>query len=253
MARRRSAAASWVISSTSASPDEPRHSSRGANVLPRRALIVWVALVAALITLSYASDAAAPGAPDKDLLYRYSTAVGAVIQYALIGGVVFFAARGIAPTTLGFMRPGSWLRAGALTIASLLAIWTAGASLNVVLKAGEEQGLVPDDWDPSRAGPFVANFVVIAVVAPIVEETTYRGLGFAAVSDKLGPVAAIWITALAFGLSHGLLIALPVLAIFGGILAWLRWRTDSLYPPIMLHAVFNATALLASVTFGGGL
>ena len=111
----------------------------------------------------------------------------ALIQYALIAGVVAFAARGIPPATLGFIRPGSWLRAGGLTIASLLAIWIAGAGLNVFLKAGEEQGLVPDEWDSSRAGPFLANFVVIAVVAPIVEETTYRGLGFAAVADRLGP------------------------------------------------------------------
>ena len=227
--------------------------SDGANALPSRALIVWVALVAALITLAYASNAAAPGAPDKDLLYRYSTAVGGVIQYALIAGVVAFAARGVPAATLGFIRPSSWLRAGGLTVASLLAIWIAGAGLNVFLKAGEEQGLVPDEWDSSRVGPFLANFVVIAVVAPIVEETTYRGLGFAAVSDRLGPLAAIWITALAFGLSHGLLIALPVLTLFGVILAWLRSRTESLYPPIILHALFNGAALIAAVTVGGGL
>lgn len=66
-------------------------------------------------------------------------------------------------------------------------------------------------------------------------------------------MVAITVTPLAFGLSHGLVIALPVLTIFGAILAWLRWRTDSLYPPIVLHALFNAAALLAAVTLGGGL
>ena len=242
-----------MIASISASHGDPWDGSRRENALPRRALTVWVALVASLIALAYLSNAAAPGAPDKDVLYRYSTAVGGVIQYALIGGVVAFATRGIPPTTLGFIRPGSWLRAGALTTAALIAIWVAGAGLNVFLKAGEEQGLVPADWDPSRAGPFVANFVVIAVVAPIVEETTYRGLGFVAVADRLGPVAAVWITALAFGLSHGLLIALPVLTLFGAILAWLRSHTRSLYPPIILHALFNGSALIAAVTVGGGL
>ena len=228
--------------------------SDGANALPSRALIVWVALVAALITLAYASNAAAPGAPDKDLLYRYSTAVGGVIQYALIGGVVAFASRGVPAATLGFIRPSSWLRAGGLTVASLLAIWIAGAGLNVFLKAGEEQGLVPDEWDSSRAGPFLANFVVIAVVAPIVEETTYRGLGFAAVADRLGPLAAIWITALAFGLSHGLLDRAT------------RAHALRCHPRVvtLTHRVAStrrssstrsstASPLIAAVTVGGGL
>ena len=86
-----------------------------------------------------------------------------------------------------------------------------GAILNIFLKAGEEQGLVPDGWDSSRAAPFVANFVVVALVAPFVEELTYRGLGFAAVRDAYGVTAAIVVTALAFGLAHGLFAALPVL------------------------------------------
>ncbi len=220
--------------------------------LPSRALSGWIVLVGLLIVLAYVSNAASSGPPEADVLYRYSTAVGAVVQYALMAGVVAFLSNGASGATLGFRRPDSWPRAAGLTFASLIAIWGAGAALNVFLEAGEEQGLVPDGWDSSRAGAFIANFVVIAVVAPIVEEATYRGLGFAAVRSGFGPLAAIAVTALAFGLSHGLVIALPVLTLFGGILAWLRWRTDSLYPPIVLHAIFNATALLAAVTFGGG-
>jgi len=122
-----------------------------------------------------------------------------------------------------------------------------GAALNPFLEAGEEQGLVPQDWDPDRAAAFAANFVVVALVAPVVEELTYRGLGFAAVQQFFGGGVAVVVTSLAFGLAHGLVIALPVLTIFGLILGWLRLRTSSLYPPIILHAIFNGAALLASV------
>jgi membrane protease YdiL (CAAX protease family) len=52
---------------------------------------------------------------------------------------------------------------------------------------------------------------------------------------------------LAFGLAHGLIEALPILSLFGIGLAWLRERTDSVYPPILLHAVFNGFALAVSV------
>ena len=123
-----------------------------------------------------------------------------------------------------------------------------GAVLNVFLQAGKEQGLVPNCWDPGRAAPFVANFIVVAAVAPVVEELTYRGLGFAAVRDTFGNGAAVVVTAVAFGLAHGLFVALPVLTIFGLILAWVRLTTGSIYPTIALHALFNGIALILAVT-----
>ncbi len=182
-----------------------------------------------------------------DLLDRWSTAVGGVVQYAIILAIVLFIARGLAPAVLGLRPPDSWRAAAGWILASIVAIWVIGAILSPFLEAGEEQGLVPDDWDPDRAAAFAANFVVVALLAPVVEELTSRGLGFAAVQQFFGAGAAVVVTALAFGLAHGLVIALPVLTIFGLILGWLRLRTKSLYPPIILHAVFNGVALLASV------
>ena len=60
------------------------------------------------------------------------------------------------------------------------------------------------------------------------------------------------VTAVAFGLAHGLFVALPILTLFGLVLAVVRERTASLYPPILLHALFNGIALLAAVTFAEG-
>jgi membrane protease YdiL (CAAX protease family) len=216
--------------------------------VPRPRLIGWAILVTVLALISYAANLATEGDPPEDVLYRWSTAVGGLVQYAIILAVVLALARGIAPATLGLRRPESWGRAAGWILAALVAVWIVGAILNLFLKAGEEQGLVPDGWDADRAVPFAANFVVVALVAPVVEELTYRGLGFAAVRDALGAGAAVVVTALAFGLAHGLVVALPVLTIFGAILAWLRLRTESLYPPIILHALFNGAALVAAVT-----
>lgn len=215
--------------------------------MSRGKLVAWSALVGTLILLAYAGNAAGPAPPD-DVLYRYSTAVAVLVQYAIISVIVYFIARGLSRDTLGFRPPTSWRRAAGLTVVSLLAIWAASWALNFVLEASEEQGLVPESWDSSRAGAFAANFAVIVFVAPVVEETTYRGLGFAAVCSSFGPLAAVLVTGVAFGLSHGLLLALPVLTLFGIILALLRWKTESLYPPIVLHALFNGAALIAAVS-----
>ncbi len=218
------------------------------TVVPRPRLVGWAILVGVLASISYAANFAADGDPPDDALYRWSTAVGGLVQYAIILVVVLALARGLAPATLGLRAPASWRSAAGWLVAAMVAIWVIGAILNIFLEAGEEQGLVPDGWDPDRAAAFAANFVVVALVAPVVEELTYRGLGFAAVRDAFGGIAAIVVTAVAFGLAHGLVVALPVLTIFGLILGWLRWRTASLYPPIILHALFNGIALIASVT-----
>jgi len=215
--------------------------------VPRSRLAGWAILVSILALLSYAARLGDGETPD-DVLYLWSTAVGGLIQYGIILVLVLLLARGLAPSTLGLRRPRSWAGAAGRLAAALVAIWIVGFVLNFFLEAGEEQGLVPDEWDASRAAPFVANFLVVALVAPFVEELTYRGLGYAAVRDAFGAIAAIAVTAVAFGLAHGLVIALPVLTIFGAILAWLRYSTDSIYPPMILHAVFNGAALIAAVT-----
>ena len=215
--------------------------------VPRPRLVGWAILVGALAALSYAANLSS-GKPPSDVLYQWSTAAAALVQYGIILAIVLALVGGMAAAVVGLCRPASWGKAAGPILAALAAIWVLGAILNIFLKAGEEQGLVPDGWDSSRAAPFVANFVVVAMVAPFVEELTYRGLGYAAVRDGYGATAAIIVTAIAFGLAHGLVVALPVLAIFGAILAWLRFKTDSLYPSIILHGVFNGAALIAAVS-----
>ena len=215
--------------------------------VPRTRLAGWAGLVGFLALLSYAANFASDGDLPDDVLYRWSTAIGGAIEYMVILVIVLALARGLAPQTLGLVRPRSWRQAAKLAAFALVGIWVIGAALNLFLKAGEEQGLVPPDWESDRAAAFAANFVVVTLVAPVVEELTYRGLGFAAVRDAFGVGAAIAVTALAFGLAHGLVVGLPVLTVFGAILAWLRLRTSSLYPPIVLHALFNGIALIAAV------
>ena len=115
------------------------------------------------------------------------------------------------------------------------------------LDAGGEQGLTPSSWDSHRAGAFAANFVVLTLFGPIVEELQFRGLGVSLLAP-FGQAAAVVGVGLAFGLYHGLVEGLPILAFFGATLAYVRWKTDSVYPGMLVHAVFNGTALIVAVT-----
>jgi membrane protease YdiL (CAAX protease family) len=204
----------------------------------------WWILVGVLAVLAYGGRASG-GRPPDNVLYQWDTAVFAAIVYAVVLGLLLLIARG--DTGLFALRPPrSWARALGWAFVVFVVILLIGAGLDPFLDAGEEQGLTPTSWDPDRAAPFFANAVVIAGLAPVVEELTYRGLGFSLLRPY-GMASAIIGVGLAFGLAHGLIEALPILSLFGIGLAWLRERTDSVYPPILLHAVFNGFALAVSV------
>ena len=81
---------------------------------------------------------------------------------------------------------------------------------------------------------------------PLVEEVTYRGLGYSLL-ERLGRWPAILAVGVLFGLSHGLLVSLPVLILFGSVLAWIRSSTGSVLPGVALHGTFNLIALVAAV------
>jgi uncharacterized protein len=209
-------------------------------------LVAWLVLVGVLALFAYIGRAAG-GDPPDDVLYQYDTAVGSAILYGLVFAVLLLICQGAsARSLLALRRPNSWLRAGAISLAIFGIMLVLSAILSPFLDAGEEQGLAPDEWQSDRAGAFAANAVVVVGVAPIVEELTYRGLGYSLLA-RFGQTAAIILVGLAFGLGHGLVVALPILSAFGIGLAYLRSRTGSVYPPIALHALFNAFSLTLEV------
>ncbi|WP_411277976.1 CPBP family intramembrane glutamic endopeptidase [Gaiella sp.] len=215
---------------------------------PRRGgrLLAWGVLIGLLALASYGARLSDAGTP-SDVLYLWSTFVGALIQYAIMFILILAIARGTRSPLLALRRPEALGRAALLaTVAFGVILVTAGV-LGQVLDAGDEQGLVPDAWDSSRAVPFVANALVVVLVAPFVEELLYRGLGMSLLLPFVGPLFSIGITGLAFGLAHGLVLGLPVLTIFGITLGWLRWKTDSVYPGMVVHGIFNGAALIAAV------
>jgi membrane protease YdiL (CAAX protease family) len=206
----------------------------------------WLGLVGVLIALAYVGRAA-EGRPPRDVVYTYDFSIAGAISYAFVLGVLLLIARGLPlRDAFALRRPTSWGRALLIAVGVFLAVYVLSGLTSLVGNPGREQGLTPAGWDGDRAVAFAASFVVIAVVAPVVEELTYRGLGFTLL-ERFGQTAAIVTVGVLFGLAHGLLIALPVLTAFGIGLAVLRAQTQSVVPGILLHAVFNATALIFSV------
>lgn len=208
----------------------------------------WFLLVGGVSAVSYAGRFAG-GKPEKNALYHYSTAVSELILFAIILALVFFIARGLPKReAFALRRPRSWGQALGLGAGVLVVVAIANAVFNPLLHGGREQGLTPTGWEPQHAAAFALNIAAFAVIGPIAEELTFRGLGFYLLESFVGQTATILVLGIMFGLWHGLIEALPVLIVFGLCLAYVRAHTDSIYPGMILHAFFNASALILAVT-----
>jgi membrane protease YdiL (CAAX protease family) len=215
---------------------------------PKR-LAWWGALVVALITLQYASRYGAAGSGSSEPLDQWSF-LGASIAQELFFLAVVLAIAGFRLRPFALRRPRSLAAAAGLAAVVFVAINVFEAIYIAVVNPGNEQGLTPSHWEPQHAAAYVANGIVICTLVPLVEELTFRGLGFSLL-EPFGRWVAIVATGVLFGLSHGLVLELPIIAAFGCLLGWLRARTGSVFPGMALHAAFNLVALVAAVTIGG--
>jgi membrane protease YdiL (CAAX protease family) len=217
------------------------------TTINRSALTLWTTFVLLFATLSY-SVRFSSGKPDRDTLYKWSTAAAGLVQFLVVGLIVYgIAGLGDRRKLLALRRPTSWALAAVIGVGIGIAMTVLLALLSPLLKPGQEQGLTPTRWEPSHAAAYIGNAIVIAVVAPIVEELTFRGLGYSLL-EPFGRWTAIVLVGLLFGLAHGLVEAFPFLAAFGAMLAYLRSRVDSVYPGMIVHGLFNAVALVVAVT-----
>ena len=214
----------------------------------RTRLVCWSIFVALIGALNYAARfsgaSGSSGGVSHQEIYSYSTFVGGTVIYGVWLGIVLLIAIDRFDL-LALRRPRGWFRALGLAASVVVGIfvWEAVISLLPLPESpAKEQGITNVPWEPAHAGAFAANLVLFAVIAPFVEELTFRGEGQSLLLF-LGRVPSILIVGIAFGLAHGLVEALIVLVPFGIALAWLRDRTDSVLPGMLVHGFFNGTAL----------
>lgn len=209
-------------------------------------LIGWGLFVGFLATLAYISHFTGDQ-PAKDTAFRWESSISGLIAYAIFFGVVMLLTRGLERRSfLALRRPTSWGLATRISILVIVAVALISAAVAPFGSPGEEQGLIPERFDSHRIAQFAAFAAIVVLVGPIVEELTFRGVGYGLL-ERFGRTTAIVLVGLAFGLIHGLVAGFPVIVTFGIGLAYLRSRTGSIYPCILLHAGFNAFGLALGV------
>lgn len=93
--------------------------------------------------------------------------------------------------------------------------------------------------------------VMVAVVAPVAEELAFRGVILSAFGQRWGKWVAIVSSAALFAAYHFTLWLLVPTFVLGLALGWLTWERRSLWPAIILHALYNGTAVVAAFVVAG--
>ena len=176
-------------------------------------------------------------------------AIQGLLAVTLIGVALGFAG--------GLSSPRSALRGlglrgfagSALGIAALTYLaYIVFAAVYATLVQPEQEDVTRDlGFDEGGVGPIIAGVLIIAL-APLSEEMFFRGFMYGGLRRTLPVWAAAAVSGGVFGLLHytgpDSIGVVPQLAVLGVLLAWLYERTGSLWPPILLHTINNAIALV---------
>jgi len=183
---------------------------------------------------------------------------GAIMTAVIFGGVPLAAMRARrVPIAPAFGLPASPAISIGAALVLGLSFWVIGHEAVVSVQQVRELTLVPKFIELVQeyvAGlrnlPAIVVVLMMAVTPAIFEEIFFRGYLLPALRTRMSPAAAIVLSAVAFGLFHGInpnpLAAERVLSstLIGLVLGWVRWRTGTVLPGIVLHTVNNSLLIL---------
>jgi uncharacterized protein len=189
-----------------------------------------------------------PGIELADTVVQDVVFVLTVVLFAQLGG------RKVRSWQLGF-RPTSARRAAGLVVIVLLAFLLFSELWAVILNESAKEKLLEQLGANETALLLASSALLTTVIAPICEETLFRGYVFPALSKWKGWLPGALITGVLFGGVHygsAPVIDLAPLGVLGFLLCLLYRRTGSLYPGIATHSLNNSIAFGALESWSVG-
>jgi membrane protease YdiL (CAAX protease family) len=229
--------------------DAPRRWPLGLVVLITVASLVaaFAVSLALVLGLGVARGPAQARSPEEILLLTLAS------DGALVAVLFVLAVRGgLTPRDLGFRRPTSSALADAVAVA--LGLWLLSIAVNVAsvrIFGPHPQSLI--ETFGAHRGPlaYALDMAASAVVAPVAEETLFRGVVFGGLAQRLPLWIAAVLSALLFALFHGLGVVLPIFVLGVG-LAYVYARTATIWAPMATHGLVNAASVTILFALQGG-
>lgn len=137
----------------------------------------------------------------------------------------------------GFTRAAAWIGLAALPVLlGLNYLWNIFLPRSVGMEFGED-----------AFGPLMQNkglaILTICVFPAILEEIAFRGLLQHWLHIAVKPFVAIFLASALFSAMHFSYFSFPYLLLVGALLGWTKYKTQSLYPCMVIHFLHNFVVL----------
>ena len=177
------------------------------------------------------------------LLISLSVIISSVVCIALL--IVFIKARR-GDTVAGYLGLKAISAKAALVSLAVLVVFLGLEVLaNTVFEAPAESDIMVDAY-ASSVWPALF-WIAVIVVGPVFEEVLFRGFLFQGLRySRIGVIGAVIVTSLVWAVSHlqyGLF-QIAWIFVFGIILGIMRYRTGSLWTPMIMHVLNNLAAVI---------
>lgn len=89
-------------------------------------------------------------------------------------------------------------------------------------------------------GDYAVSMITVALIPALFEEFAYRGVVFGLLEQKVGQGAAVFLSALMFGLMHGNFVQIPFAFMLGLALGYVRAYSGTMWVSMAIHFANNA-------------
>ncbi len=171
-----------------------------------------------------------------------NTLIVTAIDSALVLVWMLFSRRALAPGFTTFPSHRWFLLAVTLPLATFLVASVAVEALTVVF-AVEEYSYTGPFSEAGYGAPWA--ILVICVQPAVIEEIAFRGIILSGMRQVLEEGESILVSSLLFTTIHLSVLSFPHLLMIGLVLGYLRSRTGSLYPGMVLHFTHNLLCVVS--------
>jgi len=160
----------------------------------------------------------------------------------------FLKRRGMSLSQFGFrkfsIKKAIWLIvvAGLAVLGAAIAVFVVVSIFFPAVNLDQAQELV--FTQATTPLELILSFIALIIIAPVVEESVFRGLLLPGFARNFGLAAAVVISAVLFGAIHWQLNVGIITAIMGVLLGWIYLKSQSLWPAIMFHSLKNLVAFI---------